>query len=204
VKIKMPLFLFLLFIFLQFTSSCTGLTHIWIDEGYRPLPVKKVFVTGIMLDISMKKLVEDEFSTLLSDHRTGSVESYKLISYYSTPDRDTIISTIKSQDADVFLIARLIAFKKGEVLLPGRPSVLPAWYRDWYSYYTDGLNFVQSPGYIVENDLIIMETNVYDTATENLIWSAQSETALLTCGCEEIKVLIRDTVKRMAHDKLIP
>jgi len=202
-KVKI-LSLSLLIIFLQFSVSCTGVTHTWRDEGYRAVPVKKIFVTGIMLDISMKRLVEDEFSSLLYDHNTDGVESYKLISYYSTPDKDTIISTIKSKEADAFIITRLVAYKKGEVPEPGKAYILPNWYYDWYSYYINGFTSISTPGYIIENDLVILETNLYDTATEKLVWSAQSETALLICGCEEIKALVRTTVKRMAHDKLIP
>jgi hypothetical protein len=60
-----------------------------------------------------------------------------------------------------------------------------------------------SPGYVVDDEYVYIETNLFDLATEQLIWTAQSETIMLATDQELIKSFISTMVAQLVSDKLI-
>jgi hypothetical protein len=56
---------------------------------------------------------------------------------------------------------------------------------------------------VVEDEYVSMETNLFDVATEQLIWSTQSETIILAADQELIKEFISTMIGQLSSDKLI-
>jgi len=56
---------------------------------------------------------------------------------------------------------------------------------------------------VVEDEYVYIETNLFDVATEKLIWSTQSETVILAGDQELIKSFISTMVAQLSSDKLI-
>ena len=54
----------------------------------------------------------------------------------------------------------------------------PAYYGSWGSYYSAGYAAVVDAGTVTANDLVTLETNLYDASREPdaLVWSGSSET----------------------------
>lgn len=57
-----------------------------------------------------------------------------------------------------------------------RPYPHYGFYGNFWGYYDYWYPRFYEPGYYVENKVYYMETNLYDAETEDLVWSAQSET----------------------------
>src|SRR6056297_3214944 len=57
-----------------------------------------------------------------------------------------------------------------------RPYPYYGFYGNFWGYYDYWYPRFYEPGYYVENKVYYMETNLYDAQTEDLVWSAQSET----------------------------
>ena len=217
-KRKMNLFSTLLIIVLFFIASCTTtltkstttltkstttLTNVWKYENYQGGPFKKVFVLVTVQDPVFKRLCEDEFVRQFAAHGTDSVASYTVYLSHFISDKESITSKIKAVEADAVLITRLIKIEKEEMYVPEK-YIIPTWYYDWYSYYSRGFGFNQSPSYKDENFRVITETNIYDTKNEKLIWFARSEILLVTCiRCQDITSPIKVIVDKLSSDQLI-
>ena len=61
--------------------------------------------------------------------------------------------------------------------VPGSTYYTPApAYYGMYGYYNSSYAMVHDPGYYQENTIVKLETNVYDVASEKLVWSGVTET----------------------------
>jgi hypothetical protein len=203
-KTKISPFFFIPIIFVFFIASCTpALTNVWKDEKYQGEPFKKVFVLVALTDPTMKRSLEDEFVSQLAAHKTGSVASYTFFLNVFITDKEYITSNLKELKPEAFLIMRLIKIRKEETYIPEKNYVIPSWYYDWYSYYSTGLQYIQSPKDNDENYFIIMETNMYEAKNEKLIWFARSDLLPFTCGCLEIKSFIKVIIEKLSSQQLI-
>jgi hypothetical protein len=190
--------------FLFFITSCTPtLTNVWKNENYQGGIFKNILVIVPLQDAIMKRMLEDEFVNQLASHKTDSVASHEVfINIYIFNDK-FFASKIKEQDTDATLITRLIKVNKGEIPVTEKNFIIPESYYDWYRFYSSGLEDTQSPKYRDEDYLIIMETNLYDTNDEKLIWSGRSEISIVLCACTDIKPIVKAMVDRLSSDKLI-
>jgi hypothetical protein len=58
--------------------------------------------------------------------------------------------------------------------------------------------------YTYQDDYTYVETNLYDLKTENLIWTARSETWMVEADQTLIKAFIKVMIDRLSADKIIP
>ena len=89
--------------------------------------------------------------------------------------------------------------------LPGRVHhyAPPVHHRRWHGYYAASYRTIYEPGYTVKNEIVVLETNLYDAKNAELIWSALSET--IKEGNEErvIKNFIKLIIKNLSATNLI-
>ena len=75
------------------------------------------------------------------------------------------------------IVTRLLGVDKEKYYVPGEVYVPPyGYYRGFHGYYDRAYGYAYSPGYWAEYEIFRLETNLYEVATEKLIWSAASET----------------------------
>ena len=184
--LSLPIVLFLL-------SSCatTTTTNVWRDQTCQGT-VKKILVMGISQREGIQRFFEDEFVRQLRNRGTDGIAGYSILPYDEKMDKDFIASKAKESGADTVLVARPISRKIERSYVPGS-------YSRWGSYY----GYAYSPGYVVADEYVYIETNLYDVATENLIWTAQSETIMLATDQELIKSFIGTMIAQLASDRLI-
>jgi hypothetical protein len=191
---------FSLLITLCLLSSCatTTTTNVWRDQAYQG-PVKKILVMGISQKKSIQRFFEDEFVRQLRERGTGGVAGYSILPYEEKMDKDFIAAKARESGADTVLVARPLSRKTERSYVPGQAYAVPGSYSRWGSYY----GHAYSPGYVVEDEYVYIETNLYDVANEKLIWAAESETIILAADQELIKSFISTMVAKLASDKLI-
>lgn len=178
-------------------ASTTALTAVWKDPAYQG-PAKKVVVVGLAKQESIRNLFEDEFVKQLAARKIDAVASHTLVPFAQMGDRNLALSKIKGVRADTVLATRLVDRKSVETYVPGTPY--PGYYDSWGGYY----GFVYSPGYVRQDDYVYLETNLYQSATEKLVWSARSETWLVDSSQGPIVPFIKQMVEKLGTDKIIP
>lgn len=76
-------------------------------------------------------------------------------------------------------------------------------YNTFWGYFNYWGPIIYDPGYYTQDKIYYLETNLYDADTENLVWSAQSETVnprnLQTFSEEFAEV----TAEEMAENNLL-
>ena len=87
-------------------------------------------------------------------------------------------------------------------------GVYPGWghpyYGGWYGYYSYSYTVSYSPGYTYQRTTVVLESNLYDAASGQLIWSAQSETFDPTNVEDAIISVSTELVRNLREEKLLP
>jgi len=195
---QISFFSILIALFLLSSCATTTTTNVWRDQAYDG-PVKKILVMGISQKKGMQRFFEDEFVRQLRERGTDGVAGYTILPYDEKMDKDFIAAKARELGADTVLVARPLNRKTERSYVPGQVYAVPGYYSRWGSYY----GHAYSPGYVVEDEYVYIETNLYDVANEKLIWAAESETIILAADQELIKSFISTMVAQLASDKLI-
>ena len=180
------------------SCATTQLVAVWKDQAYQQKP-RKIMVIGFSKKVAVRNVFEDGFVRELKARGTDAVASYTLIPPGKLDDSDFVNRMMKQSGADVILSTRLADRKTVQSYVPGQAYVVPGPYRSWGRYYRT----VYTPGYYVEDEYAYAETNLYDVATDNLIWTGRSETLLNGSGRELIDSFIKTIIESLAKENII-
>ncbi len=214
-------------------GSCetTTLTSVWKDPTYQGKQIRKILIIGVSDKPAIKRVFEDEFARQLQIKGIEGIQSYTILPSEGPQDKDIIQAKVKELNIDGIMITRLIDKKKVEAYYPAeRLSSIPpppppyppddnppdyyppyyyphGYYYDWYRYYYDGYQYTTQPGYKVEDEIVVLETNIYDAKTDKLIWSALSDTFIETFDRSLDRKLIQSFVsvilKKLSNDRIL-
>jgi hypothetical protein len=159
------------------TCATTELTSVWKDPSYQARPAK-VMVIGVAKNPINRRLFEDEFVRQLKAHGSEAIASYTVLSDQKQDDQVAIAAKVKEMGADTVLITRMVSQKTVQFYVPGTAYYPPPYYGTWPSYYGYGYRYMYSPGYIAEDEYAVIETNLYETTDDKLVWATTSETSL--------------------------
>ena len=142
----------------------------WQDEGFSG-PLDNILIIAAIERSTQRRIYEDEFVEALAAMKVEATPSYTLMTSSLTISRETVAAAIKGKNIDAVLVTRLLGVKEEEVYHP------PSYYdhhRNYHRYYTHGLEN-DNRAYYRRFKVLTLETNIYDTATKELVWSMQSE-----------------------------
>ncbi|GEM_PF-670724 len=200
-------------------AGCTSTTigGSWKDPEYQGGTLDKVLVIGIAKQETMKRLYEDTFVASLHQHNITASPGHKILSPDESNDKDLIVQRVKELGFKNVLISRVAAKKSVEFFHPstttimGDASLRYLYYRDYpyYSHYNDYYDrsyatIIQStPAYTTTTDLVILETNIYETTNGEIIYSVQTR-SLIDYGNEKtIKEVVKIIIDNLKTNKLI-
>ena len=179
-------------------SSARSLME-WQDEGYTA-QLDNILVIAAVEEQTQQRAVEDAYVKQFAEIAVNAVPGYTLLADGSVLSRATIEAAIVGQDIDAVLVTRLAGVEEVEEYQP--PSSIE-YNRSYHRYYAHARAF-SSPGYYIKYKVLTLETNVYDTASQQLVWSMQSESLDSSAPQEVIDEQIALTVKRLAARGLLP
>lgn len=160
-------------------------------------------VIGVAKNPLNRRLFEDEFIQQLKARGTEAIASYTVLSDRQQDDQAAIAAKVKELGADTVLITRLVGKKTVQVYVPGTVYYPPPYYGTWPDYYGYGYRYIYSPGYIAESEYAVIETNLYETKNDKLVWAASSETVISDSDKSLIKSYIGIMVNTMVEQGLI-
>ena len=196
--------LFVIFLFIMTSCATTSLNAVWKDESYQGR-ITNVLVMGVSKQPVRKRFFEDEFARQFQAHGVSATSSYRVFQSDGMLEKDLVLSKMRDMGIDTFLITRMVDKKTVETYIPGQVHhyAPPVPHRRWHGYYAASYGTIYEPGYTVKNEIVVLETNLYDAKNEELIWSALSET--IKEGNEErvIKNFIKLIIKNLSATNLI-
>ena len=187
------------FSFLFASCASTSITDSWKDKDYQG-EVQKVVVIMVAKSSDMRNLFEGRFVAELQARGINAIQSNKIVTLEELPDRELVTSKIKNTGADTVIISRLVGSKTMKSYVPGTVHTIQRHYYDWGTYYDIvAIDY----GYTDSLGVAYIETNLYDTTTEQLIWSAQSKTERTEGEQQLINTFINIIIEKLASDKVI-
>lgn len=185
-------------------SACatTQIKLVWKDPSYLAHP-NRVMVIAVAREPIYRRIFEDEFVLQLKARGTDAIASYTILPDRSQDDQAVIAKMVEQLGADTVLISRLVSKRSVRVYYPAAVSHRPHYYGKWPDYYRQGYEMIDAPGYTTEYEYALMETNLYDTRNDNLIWAATTETGVNSLNQTLIKPYIGTILNIMAGYGLV-
>jgi hypothetical protein len=203
-KKRVYIILFFISFFIMTSCATTTLNTVWKDDSYQGR-ITNILVMGISKQQVRKRFFEDEFVRQLQDHGLSATSSYRIFPSERMLEKDMVLSKIRGMGIDTFLITRMVDKKTVETYVPGKVVhyAPPRTHRSWHGYYAGSYGAIYEPGYTIKDEVVVLETNLYDAESEELIWTALSET--VKEGPEErvIKNFIKLIMKNLSEKNLI-
>ena len=158
-------------------GTTTSLSQRWSDPAYVGQPGQKMMIIALAKSERNQMVWESAFSQALTKEKVTPLVGSKFLPPNNAADEATLKQVVKESGANLAAVTRLIAVDKETSYVPGSTyySPAPAYY-GMYGYYNSAYAMVHDPGYYQENTIVKLETNVYDVASEKLVWSGVTET----------------------------
>jgi hypothetical protein len=173
--------------FILMSCASTKLLSTWKDNTYSG-NVKNVLIIVVAEKPGVRRVFERAYAFQLKSYGVDAVTSYSIIPADKMMEKDAILSKIEGMSVDSVLITSLVS----------RQTIIPENTR-WYGHYS------RAYGRSYAQDIVNVETALYDVKSEMLIWSALSETTMLTgdSTMREIPPFVEIILKNLSKDNLI-
>jgi hypothetical protein len=198
--------------FVLLGASCAPTTKMvtsWSAPDYQPGSVKKILVAGVARDASIRRVYEDRFVKKLKGLGYEAVASYLWVPDLSAVDKEAIKARVVQEGVTHVLATRLVDQKTVETYVP--PTTVatpvapyyPTWYGSYYSYWSTGWSYSTSPGYVTQETVVSLETNLYNAGDEALIWTGLTETWIWESPSDNIEPVIQKTMTELRSKKIL-
>ena len=179
-------------------TASTKLVNSWKEPDTAPLSLKQgdlVIAMVMSKEETTRRTGEDLLGEELRQRGLRPIPSFTLIPTDQVDDKEKAAAAIQDSGAVALVAMRPIAVNKQQTFVP--PSYTgPGPYGGWGPYYGYGWGAAYSPGYVVTDTIVRVETLVFDLKQNKLVWAGQSETT----NPGELAQFMRDLVKAVGAD----
>lgn len=165
------------FFFVLVLTSCstTTVTEQWKDPAFDG-KFNDVLVLSLNSDDSKRRVFETGFLAELDRRSVESSASYEILPNHADLGKEKIKAAIAGSSIDAVLVMRQVRVKKEDRYVPPRMDYVgDPYYGSFYGYYGQFAP-IYTPGYITEDTIVHLETNLYAVDGEKLVWSGKTET----------------------------
>ena len=179
-------------------SPGTQLVNSWKAADAAPMNLKQgdlVIAMVMSKEETTRRTGEDLLGEELRQRGLRPIPSFTLIPTDQVDDKEKAAAAIQDSGAVALVAMRPFAVNKQQTFVP--PSYTgPGPYGGWGPYYGYGWGAAYSPGYVVTDTIVRVETLVFDLKQNKLVWAGQSETT----NPGELAQFMRDLVKAVGAD----
>ncbi len=190
------------FLLAMLMIACAGteLTTKRIDRPAAAKPVSDLLVIVVADQDETRRFFENRFVETLKAAGVDAVASADAIPMPSDLEleKDAILAAVDQYESDAVLITHLADIAYPE----SRSRINPEEY-GLYSYYGALFAYYHDPGHSRTYATVLLETNLFDVATENLIWSGQTKSWDKNSKAEIINDVIALVVRDLIDKKLL-
>ena len=194
-KLVIAIFLISLSLFLTSCGPKIKVVNSWSDDSLSNYSIESVLVVGLARSDLTRKMLDDSFVEAFSEKNVRAIPGYQFIRLenHEFPDRKVVEKIIKNSGTKSVLITRVID-KETETNVSGggvysvyNPS--PYTY-SMYDYYGYSISYI--PPTEVVDDILYMESNLYDIANNKLLWSVQTKAVNPVKSKDEFKRFVKE------------
>jgi len=133
-------------------------------------------------NILARQTVETDLDNLLLEKGVNAQSSFDILPpgfKSSGVDKEEVLTKIRELGSDAILTVAVLDQTNETRYVPGSTMYSPmgyGYYGRFWGYYNYYNPVMYDPGYYTTDKNYYLEANLYDAATEELVWSSQSET----------------------------
>jgi len=197
-------------IFLLSSSVAFGKSKLvasWRNPHHPSGKLKRVLVIGMSAQPGPRADFEDDLSETLAKPGVEIVAGNMIL---LRPDAsplnlDYLRTQIREHKIDGLIVSRLVSIKDSVTYIPPDFVAAHPYYNSFYGYYSALYPVVYSPGYLLQDKKVRIETNVYaiSGADSELIWTGTSDTFNPKNGEKVIKETVKLVSKELDKDAII-
>lgn len=183
-------YVFILAVVLVFIScsSSQKVLSSWVNkEELKGKKYSKVFIAVLTQNTSSKTILEYDLAATLNEQGYQTVKSTDALSgsFRDNPNltKDDVLAKVRETNCDVILTVTLLDSKTETRYVPGTsvyasyaPYPAYGYYGGFGTYYGYYAPAIYSSGYYATDKTYFLESNLFDAATEKILWSVQSST----------------------------
>jgi nitrogen regulatory protein PII-like uncharacterized protein len=140
----------------------------------------------------------------LTSHGVSAMASVDGIPQDVKLDKQTFSQYFSDKNLDAVLITGLVSADTTEQYRPGASYATPVgYYRTWHGYYGTVYSVHREPGYWTTDTKFVLESNLYDVVSEQLIWRGVSKAVNPESALDVIEDLSKKLVEQLAKDGLV-
>ena len=178
---------FAAFAFVMILQSCgptQKVTSSWVNPQ-RPSVSKynKVFIAALVQNNGYRSTIENELAAAATARGLQVVKSMDMFQPNFTkenaPDKEAILRAVRSSGCDAIFTVTLTDKQSDTRYVPGTTTYSPYMgyggmgFGGFYGYTYPMM--YSTPGYYTTDKTYFLEGRLFDVASENMVWSAQSE-----------------------------
>ncbi len=172
-------------------ASNTKLSNTWSDPG-NTASYNEILIVGISDSEQKRRAYESFFIASFQGKGINAVASYTVIDHKIELNlegekgslRKIVKSAIKDSDIDAVLVTHVVSIEEEDIYRPSmdyQPVYSSAYYSrphygGMYGYHGYVTAYVQQPGYYTEERTYVLESNLYDVKSGELVWTTRSKT----------------------------
>ncbi len=172
-----------LLLFIPFLFCCTPATKVtatWKNPSASK-SYHSIFIATLSSNTVSRSTIETEMANAFAKKGLVTIKSIDEIPPTFKQDstsKSALLEKIKSTGSEAILTISLLKKATESRYVSGgySPASHYGYYSSFGGYYSYAYPNAYSPGYYENEDVYYLETNLYDSQTEMLVWSAQSKT----------------------------
>jgi hypothetical protein len=170
---------FLALIVMVSCASSSRLIGSWQNDNYSKRTMRKVMVIAVTPDVRIRQMAEREFARQFQDRKVQAVSSLDLLGTQTEINRENVEKAIAGTDIDAVFTIRVADERSEEQEVPDGTrnyTEPPSYYYNFYDYHERSSGSISTPGYTTTSQIYLLESNLYDVGTADLMWTATTQT----------------------------
>lgn len=168
-------------------TTATTFSQSYRNPGY-DAAFKKMMVIGVSENQEGRQAFEGALVSAIAGEGGTAIASISILPNEEQMTEDQLHAALEEGGFDSVLITHLLSIDKSKEYVPPKKYYNPqtryypgsmGWgygYGGYYGFYGTTYAEVHEPGYFETSTTVKLETNLYSVATNELVWTGQSET----------------------------
>lgn len=169
---RVLLFLGAVIVALAAGCATTRITSEWRDPALADVPFRKVLAVFQNADPGLRRIAEDEMARDIRN----AVPAYTVLRDDELRDVAKVKARVKELGFDSSVVMRVVGVEHQRTYVPSQIYTVPGYYHGFWGYWGYGWTTVYEPGYLRNDRVVRIATNVYSVADDKLVWASESET----------------------------
>jgi len=186
--------------------STSRITSSWKAENTTPQKYKKILVLGVIRE-NDRRIQENMEAHFVNDLKSLGYNAVSSLQEYGPKafdkiDEDNAIAKLKNSGVDAVITIVLLDKEKERKYVSGNLYYSPYgyYYNRFWGYRTTLHRRIYEPGYYITNTRYFWESNLYDMATQKLVFSVQTQSfdpaSSEILGHEYGQMIVKNMVKQ--------